>query len=113
MSSRRADLLDAVLAVAALAAVLLAARQLDVLPPEDLFEGSLVGIGTLAHVVAVALLLVRGDRRALGVTCLAVWLLVLVALPAYLIGLYFTPGALLLTLALYRPRRAATTSVPG
>lgn len=110
MTPRRDDLIDAVLVLAALAAFLVASRQLEVLPPGSAFEWLLVAGVTLAHLVSLGLRVARRDRRPLGATCVLVWLLVLFALPAYFIGLYFAPCALLLTLALYRPRATKATA---
>ena len=104
MTSRRADVVDVALLAGSLGAFLVAAAVLDILAPTGIFEWLLVGVVSLAHVGAAALLLAPGDRRAVSALCLAMWLLVLFALPAYFIGLYFAPSALLLTLALYRPR---------
>ena len=112
VTSRVDDLLDALLVLAAAGLHLFAAARLDALPPSGVFESLLVGLPLVAHAAAVVLLVLR-DRRGLQGACLLEWLVVLYTLPASFLGLAFVPAALVLSLALARPRRRVSSDRPG
>jgi hypothetical protein len=105
---RRPDLIDAGLVLAALLLHAGGAFLIDTMPPNRPFEVLLIGLPALVLLVALAAVLVRGERRPLQAACVLQWLLVLFALPAKLAGLAFVPAALALSAALlWRSRSSA------
>ena len=81
---RRPDLIDAGLVLAALLLHAGGAFLIDMMPPNRPFEVLLIGLPALVLLVALAAVLVRGERRPLQAACVLQWLLVLFALPAKL-----------------------------
>ncbi|MBC7374812.1 MAG: hypothetical protein H7323_12565 [Frankiales bacterium] len=100
----RDDALDAGLAAVAVGLHLAAASALDRLPPGFGLDLLLVDAPVLAGVVAVAAIVLRSDRRPLQVACTLEWLLVLFTLPAFGRGLALVPAAIVLSVAVFRPR---------
>ena len=113
MKPRKDDLLDAALALAAAGVHLAMAATVDRLPPEMDISVLFVVLPALLAVVAAVAVLVARDLRPLQVACLWTWLMVLYTLPAELLGLRWIPSALLLTLALVRPRLSSDPSATG
>lgn len=107
------DLLDAALALLAVGVHLGMAATVDRFPPELDFSAVFVALPPLLCVVAALALLVARDSRPLQVACLYTWLMVLYTLPAELLGLRWVPSALVLTLALARPRFSSDRSATG
>lgn len=108
----RDDALDAVLAVVATGLHVAAAAAADYLPPDDVFDAVLGGLPVVAGVAAVVLLL-RSDRRGLQVACTLAWLLVLFTLPAFSICVTLVPAAVVLSIAVFRPRLSSGRPAAG
>ena len=96
-------LLDVLLVGAAAAVHVWAARRADALPPDGVFEAVVLGAPLLADLAAAALLL-RATAAVCRSPARSAWLLVLFALPSGQNGLRFVPVAVLLSVALVRPR---------
>lgn len=106
-------LLDVLLVLAAAAVHVWAAVRADALPPGGVFE-ALVAFGPLAaYAVAVVLLLVRGQRAGLQAACVLAWLLALFALPSGSNGLRFVLAAVVLSVAVGRPRFSSDRADAG
>ena len=109
----RDDVLDTSLVVLAVALHLAAAARLDRLPPGFGIDLLLVDAPVLLGVLAVVALLARSDRRPLQVACTLEWLLVLLTLPAFGRGLALVPAAIVLSVAVFRPRLSSDRQVAG
>lgn len=101
-TSRRTDLRDAGLALAAAAVHLGAVVLADRWPLELDFSFLFEGLPAVLAVVAAVVVAVRGDRRPLAVACFWTWAMALFTLPAYFLGLWFVPGALLLSVPFWQ-----------
>ena len=104
MTLRRDDLLDAGLASLAAGTHVAMAFAVDRFPPGADLSLLFVGLPPLLSAVAAVALLVRGERRPLLAAAVLGWLVVLFTLPAQFLGLAWLPSAVLLTIALQRPR---------
>ena len=81
---------------------------------DDALDAVLVaGAPLVAAVAALVLLLARGDRRGLQVACTLQWLVVLFTIAALSIAATLVPTAVLLTIALVRPRLSSARPVAG
>jgi hypothetical protein len=109
----RDDLLGAGLAVLAAGVHLAMAATADRFPPELDLSVLFVALPPALMVLAAAALLLAREARPLQVACLYTWLMVLYTLPAQLLGLRWVPSALLLTLALTRPRLSSGRPAAG
>ena len=109
----RDDALDAVLAVVAVGLHLAAASSLDRLPPGFGLDLLLVDAPVLIGALAAIALLARSDRRLLQVACTLQWLLVLFTLPAFGRGLALVPAAVVLSVAVFRPRLSSDQPAAG
>ena len=105
--------IDAALASLAAGVQLAMAALKDRFPPELDLSLLFVGLPALLAAVAAVVLLVHGDRRPLLVACVSTWLAALFTLPAYGLGLAWVPAALVLTVALARPRLSSDRSAAG
>ena len=112
-SPSRDDLLDAALAVLAAGVHLGMAAVVDRFPPVLDFSVVFVVLPVVLSVVAAVALVVPGDRRPLGAACLYGWLMVLFTLPAQGLGLAWLPSALVLTVAVARPRLSSAPGAAG
>lgn len=113
MKPRRNDLLDAGLALLAAGVHLAMAATVGRFPPELELSALFVAMPPALSVVAALVVLLLRDLRPLQLACLWTWLMVLYTLPAQLLGLAWIPSALLLTLALLRPRVSSDRSAAG
>ena len=109
----RDDLLDAALAALAAGVHLAMAAVVDRFPPTLDFSVVFVVLPVVLSVVAAVALVLPGDRRPLQAACLYGWLMVLFTLPAQGLGLAWLPSALLLTVALSRPRLSSGPAAAG
>ena len=109
----RDDAIDAVLTAVAVGLHLAAARSLDRLPPGFGLDLLLVDAPVLAGVVAAVAVLARSERRPLQVACTLEWLLVLFTLPAFGRGLALVPAAVVLSVAVFRPRLSSARPAAG
>ena len=109
----RDDLLDAALAALAAGVHVAMAAVVDRFPPELDFSVVFVVLPVVLAVVAAVALLVPGDRRPRQAACLYTWLMVLFTLPAQGLGLAWLPSALVLTVAVARPRLSSDPAVAG
>ena len=107
------DLLDAGLGTLAAGVHLAMASVADRFPPEADFSLVFVVLPAVAAGVAALVQLVTGDRRWLQGACLYAWLIVIFTLPAQGLGLAWVPSALVLTLAIARPRLSSDPSDAG
>ena len=101
-SARRVDLRDGALALAAAVVHLGAVVLADRWPLEPDFSFLFEGLPAVLAVVAAVVVLVRGDRRPLAVACFWAWAMAVFTLPAYFLGLWFVPSALLLSVPFWR-----------
>lgn len=99
----RSDLIGAALALAGAGAHLLAARMVGRWPASSTVEQAYITAPLVLAVVGALALGLLAERRPQAAACVWTWLMVLFTLPANLLGLAFVPGALLMTLALFRP----------
>jgi hypothetical protein len=109
----RDDLLDAGMASLAAGVHLAMAAVVDRFPPEVDFSVVFVVLPVVAAVVAALALLVRGERRPLLVAGVYAWLVVLFTLPAQGLGVAWVPSALVLMVALARPRLSSARPAAG
>lgn len=109
----RDDLLDAALALLAAGVHLGMAAVVDRFPPVFDFSVVFVVVPVVLSVVAAVALVVPGDRRPLQAACLYGWLIVLFTLPAQGLGFAWVPSALVLTVALVRPRLSSARAAAG
>lgn len=112
MHLRRDDLLDAGLASLAAGVQLAMAALVDRFPPQLDMSLLFVGLPALAA-AAAAVALLAGERRVLQGACVYTWLMAVFTLPAYGLGLAWVPAALLLTLAVARPRLSSGPAAAG
>lgn len=112
-SPTRDDLLDAVLAALAAGVHLAMAAVVDRFPPSFDFSAVFVVLPVLLSVAAAVALPVTGDRRPLQAACLYTWLMVLFTLPAQGLGAAWAPSALVLAVALARPRLSSDRPAAG
>ncbi len=103
---RVSRVLDAVLVLAAVGLHLLGCSWLNILPPFGALETGLLVLPLLAQAAALGLVIVRNDRTGISLACLFQWLVVLYLLPSGLQAFEFAPAAIVLSLALLRPREA-------
>ena len=108
----RDDLLDAGLALLAAGVHVAMAAVVDRFPPSWDFSVVFVVLPVLLSAVAAGAL-VLGERRPLGAACVYGWLVVLFTLPAQGLGLAWLPSALVLTVAVARPRLSSDREVAG
>ena len=113
VTPRRDDLIDAGLATLAAGVHLAMAARVDRLPPELDVSVLFVPLPVALCLVAAAALLLARDARPLQLACLYTWLMVLFTLPAELLGLNWVPSALVLTLAVLRPRVSSAPPAAG
>ena len=113
MKPRRDDLLDAALALVAVGVHLAMAASVDRLPPELDVSVLFVVLPPVLALVAAGAVLVARDLRPLQLACLYTWLMVLYTLPAQWLGLRWVPTALVLTVALVRPRFSSDRAATG
>lgn len=106
---RRDTLLDVLLLVLALGLHLAACAVIEILPPSGGFETTILVLPVLADVLAIALLLVRGDLRGAQGAAVLQCLVVLYLLPDSFLGLRFAPAALCAVAAAVRPRTALSS----
>lgn len=99
---RRTDLRDAALGVAAAGVHVGAVVLADRWPLEPDFSFLFEGLPAVLAVVGAVLVAVRGDRRGLAVACFWAWTMALFTLPAYFLGLWFVPTAVLLSVPFWR-----------
>ena len=71
-------------------------------PLEADFSFLFEGLPAVLALVAAVVLAVRGDRRPLMAACFWTWAMALFTLPAYFLGLWFVPGAVLLSIPFWR-----------
>lgn len=107
----RDDLLDAGLASLAAGVHLAMTAVVDRFPPQLDFSLVFVVLPALAAAAAAVALLTTGDRRPLLGASLYAWLVVLFTLPAGGLGFAWLPTALVLLVAVARPR--LVSSGPG
>lgn len=109
----RDDLLDAGIALVAAAVHVGMSAWADRFPPELDSSVLFLVLPPVLAVVAAGAALVARDLRPMQLACLYTWLMVLYTLPAELLGLAWIPSALLLTVALVRPRLSSDRSATG
>ena len=109
----RDDLLDAGLALLAAGVHLGMAAVVDRYPPAFDFSVVFVVLPVVLSIVAAVALLVPGDRRPLQAACVYGWLVVLFTLPAQGLGFAWLPSALVLTVAVARPRLSSAREAAG
>ncbi len=112
-SPSRDSLLDAALAALAAGVHLAMAAVVDRFPPSFDFSVVFVVLPVLLSAVAAVALLVTGDRRPLGAACLYGGLMVLFTLPAHGLGAAWLPSALVLAVAVARPRISSDPAAAG
>lgn len=112
MKRNRDDLLDATLAVLAAAVHVAMASVVDRFPPDLDVSLLFVALPALLAAAAGLVLLVRSERRPLQAACLLTWLMVVFTLPAGL-GWAWVPSAVVLTVAVFRPRLSSAPSAAG
>ena len=93
---------DAALALAGAGVHLGAVRLADRWPLKADFSFLFEGLPAVLAVVAAVVLAVRGDRRPLMAACFWTWTMALFTLPAYFLGLWFVPGAVLLSVPFWQ-----------
>lgn len=106
-TDRREDAVDALLAVLAAVLHVAATVLVDRWPPGRPLEHLLFSLPPLAALLAAALVGLRGDRRGVQVAAVLLGVLVVLTLPAYLLGLAHVPATAVLAFAALRPRRTA------
>jgi hypothetical protein len=89
------------------------AGVVDRFPPVLDFSVVFVVLPMVLSGVAALALLASGDRRPLLVAGVYGWLVVLFTLPAQGLGLAWLPSALVLTIALSRPRLSSDRADAG
>ena len=107
MRRSRDDVVDATLAVLAAAVHVALASVADRLPPDGAVSLLFVVFPPAAAATAAIVLLLTGDRRLLQGACVYTWTMAVFTLPAYFLGLAWVPSAVILTVAVLRPRLTA------
>lgn len=99
---RRTDLRDAGLALAAAVVHVGAVFLADRWPLELDFSFLFEGLPAVLAVVAAVVVVVRADRRPLAVACFWAWAMAVFTVPAYFLGLWFVPTAVLLSVPFWQ-----------
>jgi hypothetical protein len=113
MQLRRDDLLDAGLASLAAGVHLAMAGLVGRFPPPPDVSLLFVALPAVAAAAAALALLVAAERRVLQVACVYTWLMAAFTLPAYGLGLAWVPSAVVLTVAVVRPRLSSGPAASG